>query len=120
MHTDGHGCENVVHGFRSVSIRVASVAKARSKLDWILEAAALAALLAMFAIIAVHWNEIPARPRPRFLPTRGIRPWNPQTVLWIMMALSSSTYLLLTVAGLHQKWGAVSIEVHQLVQSMIT
>jgi hypothetical protein len=103
----------------------------RSKVDWIIETAALAALVAMFVIIATHWSEIPVRPRFRSLPPRAASfgytsPWNPQTVLWIMMALAAATYMLLTLAGVFQKMINLPAEIHrdspqvrQLVLSMM-
>jgi len=75
----------------------------RSPLDWVLEITALAALVAMFAIVAAHWNDFPVRPRFRALPPRAVQPWNPQTVLGIMLALGAATYVLLTLAGRFQR-----------------
>jgi hypothetical protein len=74
----------------------------RSVVDWILELVALAAFVALIAIAANHWTQIPIRPR-RFLPPPGVMPWTPHTVLGIMLALGSATYVLLTMAGQFQR-----------------
>jgi len=89
----------------------------RSTVDWILEAAALAALVAMFAIVAAHWGEIP-RPRLRFLPPRAVHPWDPRIVLAIMMALGSATYVLLSLSGRFQK--LMNIEVPYARQQLLS
>lgn len=73
----------------------------RSTLDWILEAVALAAFLALIALVATHWNDIPTR--SRFVPPRALRPWSPHLVLGIMVALDAGTYVLLTLAGQFQR-----------------
>jgi magnesium-transporting ATPase (P-type) len=75
----------------------------RSRVDWILEAAALIALIVILTLVAWHWGDIPVRPRLRFGPLRGLRPWSPHLALEIIAGLGTATYVLLTVGGQFQR-----------------
>jgi hypothetical protein len=72
----------------------------RSAQDWLLEAVALAALIATFAMVFGHWQRLPVFAR------RG----NAGS-LSIMVLLNAGVYLLLTVAARYQQLVNVPFEI---------
>lgn len=97
--------------------------EARSKRDWVLEALALAALLAGFAIAAFYWDRIP---RPfRLRPPRALRLWDPRASLLLLLAINTLTYVILTLAARYQRMLSLPAvidlglpEVRRIVRSM--
>ncbi len=84
-------------------MQAASIETKRSRIDWVLEAVALAATLAALAVVAVYYPRIPERVvdlgyrygRPAGL--SGI--FTPKTVLWMVAAIDAVAYLGLTLGG---------------------
>jgi hypothetical protein len=72
----------------------------RSTPDWLLEAIALAALIAMFAMVFGHWQRLPVFAR------RGSG-----GSLSIMVLLNAGVYLLLTFASHYQQLVSVPFEI---------
>jgi hypothetical protein len=72
----------------------------RSTQDWLLEAAAFAALLAMFVMVFGHWQRLPAFAR------RGSG-----GTLIVMVLLNAAVYLLLTVAAHFQQLVNIPFEI---------
>ncbi|HSP67835.1 MAG TPA: hypothetical protein VLN48_08915 [Bryobacteraceae bacterium] len=72
----------------------------RSTLDWLLEAAAFAALIATFAMVFTHWQRLPQFAR------RGS-----QASLSVMVLLNAGVYVLLTVAARYQQLINVPFEI---------
>jgi len=71
----------------------------RTTLDWILEAVSLAVLLMIFAMVAVHWPELPERV-PRHYNARGVpNGWGEKNGLWILLATVVGVYALLTASS---------------------
>ena len=72
----------------------------RSSQDWLLEAIALAALLAAFAMVFDHWQRLPVFAR------RGSA-----GSLSIMVLLNAGVYVLLTVAARYQQLVNIPFEI---------
>ena len=72
----------------------------RSTQDWLLEAIALAALVATFAMVFGHWQRLPGFAR------RGSG-----ESYSVMVALNAGVYLLLTLASRYQQLVAVPFEI---------
>jgi len=72
----------------------------RSAQDWLLEAIALAALIATFAMVFAHWQRLPGFAR------RGSG-----GSLSVMVAFHAGVYLLLTLASRYQQLVSVPFEV---------
>ena len=82
----------------------------RSRLDWALEALALAALIAAYSIAARYWNHIHT-PVYRFRPAGVFLPWTAKSGLQILLLINTGTYALLTFAGAYQKIINVPLEI---------
>jgi magnesium-transporting ATPase (P-type) len=90
-------------------------------LDWLLEGVSFAALIATVVIVASNWTRLSHRPPPRF---RVQGAWNPNIVLWTMMAINIGAYMLLTAEGYYQKIISIPAaidapQVRQLLFSMM-
>jgi Ca2+/H+ antiporter len=72
----------------------------RSTEDWLLEAIALAALIATFAMVFGHWQRLPGFAR------RGS-----SGSLSVMVVLNAGVYLLLTFASRYQQLVSVPFEI---------
>jgi hypothetical protein len=72
----------------------------RSKLDWLLEGIAFAALIATFAMVFGHWQRLPQFAR------RGS-----QGSLSIMVLLNAGVYVLLTVGARYQQLINIPFEI---------
>lgn len=77
--------------------RVEKMRPKRSGLDWALEAVALAALLTMLVLLAVHWEHLPLRPARMRYPGSP-RSWSVRAALGLMGALGVISYLGMTLA----------------------
>ncbi len=87
----------------------------RSTLDWALEAVALAGLIAVIALIAAYWPQIPPprRFRLRSPPTQlALVTGNVKTALMIMSGLAAATYAALTAAAHSRRLIRLPPEVH--------
>jgi hypothetical protein len=101
----------------------------RTSLDWVLEAVALAGLIAVIAIIATYWPQIPPPRRFRFRPPPqqlALVTGNVKTALLIMSGLAAATYAALTAAAhsrrlirLPEEVDTDSPHVRQLLLSMM-
>src|SRR5579863_8694342 len=80
-----------------------SMKPTRTTTDWILEVVSVAAVIAVFVIVATHWSQIPRSRVPRFRPPGALVPWSAKNALWILMAINTGAYVLLTAAGYYQK-----------------
>jgi hypothetical protein len=72
----------------------------RSAQDWLLEAIALAALVAMFAMVFGHWQRLPVFARRSNGGSLGV-----------MVLLNAGVYLLLTFASRYQQLISVPFEI---------
>ena len=72
----------------------------RSAQDWLLEAIALAALIATFAMVFGHWQRLPGFARRGSGESYGV-----------MILLNAGVYLLLTLASRYQQLVAVPFEI---------
>ena len=72
----------------------------RSTQDWMLEALALAALIATFAMVFGHWQRLPQFAR------RGST-----ASLSVMLLLNAGIYLLLTIAARYQQLISIPFEI---------
>jgi uncharacterized membrane protein len=70
----------------------------RSTVDWLWEAAALGALLAIFGIVATHWGELPDQIPRHFSGTGQPNGWGDKAGIWILPVLGIFFYGLLTGA----------------------
>lgn len=84
-----------------------SAPPARSRFDWVLEAVALAALVGVFVLAWMYWDQLPNAvvPRRRFGPPRSLwsTVWTFKNGLFLVMGLNTLAYLGLTVTGQSQK-----------------
>jgi len=97
----------------------------RSAADWVLEALAFAALVAIIVIVATHWTELPARV-PRHFGISG-KPdrWGNKNGMLLLPLTATGLYLLITLASRYQRLINAPIaidrdapEVQRLLQSM--
>lgn len=72
----------------------------RSVQDWVLEAIAFAALVAMFAMVFGHWQRLPAFARRGSIGSYSV-----------MVLLNAGVYLLLTFASRYQQLVSVPFEI---------
>ena len=72
----------------------------RSAQDWLLEAIALAALIATFAMVFGHWQRLPGLARAGSAGSLGV-----------MLLINLGIYLLLTFASRHQQLVSIPFEI---------
>ena len=74
----------------------------RSGFDWVLEIVSLAAVAATFAVVAVHWSQLPAQVPRHFGPLGQANSWGQKSGIWLIPVVSLVTYFALTFASTHQ------------------
>jgi uncharacterized membrane protein len=75
----------------------------RSTLDWVLEAFAVAILLAIFAVVAGDWNDLPLRMPVHFNVHGNPDGFGGKKLLLVLPLAAISSYVLLTVASRNTK-----------------
>jgi uncharacterized membrane protein len=75
----------------------------RSSFDWLLEGISLAGLVAVFAIVIFHWEDLPERIPAHFGASGRPNRWGAKSELWILPITSLILYVTLTAASRYQK-----------------
>jgi len=79
------------------------MAPKRNTLDWTLEGASLAVLVAIFVNLAAHWSELPGRVPTHYGASGNPNAWGGKNVLWVLPIVAVGLYLLLTTAARYQR-----------------
>lgn len=75
----------------------------RSGFDWALEVISLAALAAIIAAVATHWNDLPNIVPKHFGASGKPNGWGGKNSLWILPGTAVGLYVLLTLAARYQQ-----------------
>jgi len=87
-----------------MSVRTAvAMSPRRSAFDWALEAASLAALFAIFAILGAHRRDLPDQVPLHFDASGQPDGWGDKNWLLLLPLLAVALYVLLTAAARYQK-----------------
>jgi uncharacterized membrane protein len=71
----------------------------RSGMEKVLEYASFFGLLAMFALVAAYWVQLPARVPMHFNAAGKVDGWGPKASVWAVPVVTSALYLLLTLVS---------------------
>jgi uncharacterized membrane protein len=69
----------------------------RSTSDWILEALAALLVLAIFANVAIHWEQLPDRVPSHYDASGHPNAWGIKSGIWVLPILALALYAFLTV-----------------------
>ena len=79
------------------------MAPERSKLDWLCEAIAIAALAGMIGLIAIQWANLPDRMPTHFGVSGQPDEFGSKNTLWVLALVNVGAYVVMTLASRYQR-----------------
>jgi hypothetical protein len=75
----------------------------RTTLDWVLEAASLAVLVAIFINLAAHWPELPNRVPHHYGFAGNPNGWGGKNWMWVLPVTAAGIFILLTLSSYYPR-----------------